>query len=117
MPQFFFHLTNGADTALHPKAIELPDEAVPSAALFLARDIMAGDVRDGRLNLHYRLDVHRGDDQLVHSLRFEDALQIVDETGAVAAKLGASTVELRRRREQNQPGTASHVREATAQKA
>ncbi len=38
---------------------------------------MSEDVKSGRLDLHYRIDVHDESGELVHSLAFADALQIV----------------------------------------
>jgi Domain of unknown function (DUF6894) len=52
-------------------------EAVPGAALLQARDCMSADVKSGRLEMHYRIDVHDEGGQVVHSLSFDDALEIV----------------------------------------
>ncbi len=77
MPRYFFHLRDGVDETLDPEGIHMPSEAVPGAALLQARDCMTGDVRSGRLDLHYRIDVHDSDGELVYSLKFADALEIV----------------------------------------
>lgn len=77
MPHYFFHLVDSTDVVLDPDGVEMAAEAVVDAALFQARDCMAADVKEGRLDLHYRIDVHDDAGALVHSLTFEDALEIV----------------------------------------
>jgi len=42
-----------------------------------ARDCMAGEVKDGRVDLGYRVDVHAEDGAVVHSLSFADAVEFV----------------------------------------
>jgi hypothetical protein len=38
---------------------------------------MAGDVKAGQLDFHYRIDVENESGELVHSIKFADALAIV----------------------------------------
>ena len=47
------------------------------AALMMARDTMSHDLRTGRLELKYRIDVHDEAGELVHSQSFTDAVEIV----------------------------------------
>jgi hypothetical protein len=77
MPRYFMHLKDSIDVLLDPEGLEMAAESVAAAALLQARDCMAGDVKDGRLDLHYRIDVHDESGNLVHSLPFADALEIV----------------------------------------
>lgn len=77
MAKYFFHLIDGVDTVLDPDGVLLPPGALEGAALVQARDCMAGDVRDGQLRLDYRIDVHDEAGELVHSLSFADAVEIV----------------------------------------
>ena len=77
MPRYFLHLRDSSDEILDPEGIELPSEAIAGAALMAARDCMAGDVIAGQLDLRYRIDVHDEAGELVHSLPFPDAVQIV----------------------------------------
>lgn len=74
----FTHLRDSIDEVLDREGIEMPPEAIAGAAL-LARDCTAADVKSGRLDLHYRIDVHAEDGEVVHTLRFSDALEIVPE--------------------------------------
>ena len=77
MPRYFFHLRDSTDEVLDPEGVEMPAKAVAGAALLQARDCMAGDVKNGRLDLHYRIDVHDESGAVVHSLAFEEALEVV----------------------------------------
>ena len=77
MPRYFMHLIDGTDVLLDPDGVEMAIEAVTGTALAQARDCMAGDVKDGRLDLGYQIDVHDEGGVVVHSLAFKDALQIV----------------------------------------
>jgi hypothetical protein len=77
MAKYFFHLRDGVDHLLDPEGLEMPESAIIGAALMQARDCMAGDVQSGRLDLHCHIDVHAEDGELVHSLLFADALEIV----------------------------------------
>jgi len=77
MPKYFMHLRDGSDEVLDPEGVILPEDAVIGAALMAARDCMAGEVKDGRVDLGYRVDVHAEDGAVVHSLSFADAVEFV----------------------------------------
>jgi hypothetical protein len=77
MARYFLHLKDSTDEVLDPDGVELRPEAVPEAALRSARDCMAGDVKAGRIDLHYRIEVFSEDGELVHTLRFSDAVEFV----------------------------------------
>ena len=80
MPRYFMHLIDGADITLDPEGLEMPAEAIAGAALIQARDCMAADVKSGRLDFSYRIDVHDESGSLVHSLPFQEALEIVGQS-------------------------------------
>lgn len=75
MQRFFFHLRNSSDLLLDPEGMLMPSDAVPGAALRQARDCIAGDAHTGRLDLHYRIDVHDEAGEVIHSLDFKDAVE------------------------------------------
>lgn len=77
MPRYYMHLVDSVDVLLDPDGIEMPLEAVAAKALASARDCIAGDVRVGRIDLRYRIDVHGEDDRIVHSLSFADAVEVI----------------------------------------
>jgi hypothetical protein len=77
MPKYFMHLRDGTDETLDPEGVMLPEEAVAGAALMAARDCMAGEILNGRVDLGYRIDVHAEDGSVVHSLTFAEAVEFV----------------------------------------
>ena len=77
MPRYFLHLKDSKDEVLDPDGMEISAMAVPDAALRSARDCIAGDVKAGRIDLHYRIEVFSEDGELVHALPFSDAVEIV----------------------------------------
>lgn len=77
MAKYFMHLRDGVDEVLDPDGIHMPVEAIAGIALEAARDCMAGDVKSGSLDLRYRIDVHDEAGNLVHSVTFKDALDII----------------------------------------
>lgn len=77
MPRFFLHLRDSIDEVLDPEGLLIPAEAIAGAALMAARDCIAADVRTGRIDLHYRIDVHAENGEIVHSLPFTEAVEIV----------------------------------------
>jgi hypothetical protein len=77
MPTYFLHLRDGTDEVLDEEGVAMPTNAVPGAALMAARDCMAGDVKNGRLQLKYRIDVHDERGEIVHTLAFTDAVEII----------------------------------------
>ena len=77
MGTYYFHLRDGEDQLLDPDGSELPDiAAVVARALAEARAIIAADAIAGAIKLNQRLDVEDHLGAIVHSLQFEDAVQI-----------------------------------------
>jgi hypothetical protein len=77
MPHYFMHLQDSSDEIIDPNGIEMPADALAAAALMSARDCIAGVVKDGRIYLHYRIDVLDESGTLVHGLVFSDAVELV----------------------------------------
>ena len=55
-------------------------EAVRLAVMRNARDTIAGDVRNGIVDFRYRIDAENEAGQVVYSLPFKHAVNIVPET-------------------------------------
>jgi hypothetical protein len=77
MPLYFLHLRDSTDELLDTEGVLMPEEAVAGAALLAARDCMAHDLRSGRLELKYRIDVHSETGEIVYTLQFADAVMIM----------------------------------------
>ena len=71
------HLRDGVDELLDPDGMHMPEDAVPGIALRAARDCIAGDAQNGRIELKYRIDVEDEHGKIVHSVAFPDAVEIV----------------------------------------
>ena len=77
MTRHFLHLKDSTDEVLDPDGVEMPAEAVLDAALKSARDCIAGDVKNGRIDLHYRIEVVSESGELVHTLPFSEAVEVI----------------------------------------
>jgi hypothetical protein len=74
------HLRNSTDELLDPEGVELRDmEAVRKNVMTAARDILAGDLRNGVVDLRYRIDAEDGVGKIVYSLSFKHAFSIIPE--------------------------------------
>jgi hypothetical protein len=74
---YYVHLRDSSDEVLDLDGVRLPEDAIPRAALFAARDCIAHDLRSGRLDLKYRIDVQNEVGEIVHTRHFADAVDIV----------------------------------------
>ena len=78
MALYFFHLRDGIDILLDPEGRELtgPD-GIAEAALKEARSIISHDAMIGRIILNQHIDIEDEFRNVVHTLRFADAVEIV----------------------------------------
>jgi hypothetical protein len=89
MPRYFMHLRGPIEELLDHEGREFPTlEALRAAVLFSARDLLAGDVRNGVVDFRFRIDAEDETGAIVHSLPFKHAFRIVPE-GARTASLAA----------------------------
>jgi hypothetical protein len=65
MPCYFIHLVDSTDVLLDPEGVEIPEDQVAAKALACARDCIAHDAKDGKIDLRYRIDVHDESDTVV----------------------------------------------------
>ena len=80
MARYFMHLRDGTEQILDPEGQDFPSvEAVRKAALVSARDLMTGDIREGVLDLRFRIDVEDDNGEIVYTLPFKHALNIIPE--------------------------------------
>ena len=77
LPLFYLHICNGTGFTEDEEGTELAglDEA-KALALLCARDIMAADVKGGALDLSSFITVEDADHRPVHTLRFEEAVDL-----------------------------------------
>ena len=80
MARYFMHLRDGTDELLDAEGQEFASlNALRDAVLFTARDLLTGDMRDGVLDLRFRIDAHNEAGTIVHTLPFKHAFNIIPE--------------------------------------
>ena len=80
MPKYFMHLRDSTDELLDPQGVELVNlEAVRKNVMAAAGDILAGDLRNGIVDLRYRIDAEDEVGEVVYTLAFKHAFSIVAE--------------------------------------
>jgi hypothetical protein len=79
------HLRDSTDELLDPEGVELADlEAVRKNVMVAARDMLAGDLRNGLIDLRYRIDAENEVGEVVYTLAFKHAFSIIPEVPALA---------------------------------
>jgi hypothetical protein len=77
---YFLHLRDGSDELLDGEGREFAKmDDLRSAVMLNVRDIMAGDLRDGMIDLRFRIDAEDESGQIVYSLPFKHAVNIIPE--------------------------------------
>lgn len=76
MPRFYMHICNGSGFVEDEEGIELRDEpAARERAIEGARDVMAGEVRKGELDLTSFIEVEDEDRKPLFTLTFAEAIE------------------------------------------
>jgi len=80
MARYFLHLRDTTEELLDDDGVEYATtEALREAAVATARDLIAGDVVRGVVDLRFRIDAEDENGALVYSLPFRHALSIILE--------------------------------------
>ena len=81
--RYFLYLRDGTDEVLDPEGIEYGTvQALRNGVLTSARDLICGDIaREGIVDLRYRIDAGDSGGNVVWSLPFGDAIDIVPGEG------------------------------------
>jgi hypothetical protein len=78
MARYFLHLRDGIDECLDPEGQEFATiETLRESVLFTVRDLMAGDIRNGIIDFRFRIDAENEGGEVVYSLPFKHALNII----------------------------------------
>lgn len=76
--RYFLQLRDCTDETLDPEGIECSDgEALAALMLSSARDVIAGDAKQGVIDFRLRIDAEDDTGTLVHSLPFADAVRVL----------------------------------------
>ena len=85
MARYFMHLRDGTEQILDPEGLEFPSvDAVRKATLIAARDLMTGDIRTGVIDFRFRIDVEDEAGEIIYTLPFKHAINIIPELPAAA---------------------------------
>ena len=80
MARYFMHLRDGTEQILDPEGLEFANiESMRKAVLVSARDLMTGDIREGVMDLRFRIDVEDEDGEIIYTLPFKHAVNIIPE--------------------------------------
>ncbi|MES2755255.1 MAG: hypothetical protein V4659_11365 [Pseudomonadota bacterium] len=80
MPRYFLHLRDHVEEIRDPDGIEFADlETLKSAVVREARDVMCGDLRNGIIDLRYRIDAENAAGVMVYSLPFSAAVSVIPQ--------------------------------------
>lgn len=80
MARYFMHLRDSVDEIIDPDGREFADlDSLKQAVLVNVRDMMAGDIRSGIIDLRYRIDAEDEGGKVVYSLPFKHAINIIPE--------------------------------------
>jgi hypothetical protein len=83
VPRFYFHLCNGGGFAEDEEGTEHQDLAAARAnAIRGLRDIMAGELQQGDLNLGSFIEIEDENHQLLMTVPFEEAVKVGTIKGA-----------------------------------
>jgi hypothetical protein len=76
--RYFLHLRDHVEQLLDPEGVEYSSvEALRKAVLYAARDLMTGDLREGIIDLRYRIDAEDSAGNIIYSLPFQHAVNII----------------------------------------
>lgn len=78
MTRYFLHLRDHIDEIFDAEGLDLSSlDALKKAVIEAARDIMAGDLRNGVLDFRYRINAQDEKGAVVFSLPFQHAISII----------------------------------------
>jgi hypothetical protein len=81
MARFYLHLRDGTDETLDEEGREFPDmETLRKAMLDGARDVMGSELKsEGVVDLRPRIDAENEAGEVVYSLPFKHAMNVIPE--------------------------------------
>jgi hypothetical protein len=83
MARYFMHLRDSTDELLDPEGAEFGTlDLLRTAVLVTARDLLKGDVDLGVIDLRFRIDAEDEEGEIVHTLPFSTAVNIIPALAA-----------------------------------
>jgi hypothetical protein len=82
VPQFYLHLCDGSHFAEDDEGQDLPDaKSARKAAIRGLRDVMAGQLLNGHVNLAAFIEIEDGDGKLIETIHLSDTVRFYEERG------------------------------------
>lgn len=82
MARYYLQLRDAKDELLDPEGIEYADiDELRKAVLSGARDLISGDIRNGEIDMRFRIDAEDRDGLIVYTLTFKEAVRIISDEG------------------------------------
>jgi hypothetical protein len=93
MARYSMHLRDGTENLLDPDALEFASvEALRTAVLLSARDLLAHDAGNGMLDSRFRIDAENEDGAIVYSIQLRHAVaELLVTAGLGERQLGKPT--------------------------
>jgi hypothetical protein len=78
--RYYMQLRDGTDHLLDPEGIEYADlDDLRKKVLLAVRDLISGDVKNGVIDLRFRIDAEDRDGVIVYTLGFSEAVKIIPD--------------------------------------
>ena len=83
MTRYFMNLRDGTEELLDPEGTDYESlDSLRAAVLATVRDLMSGDIRRGVIDFRFRIDAEDADGEIVYTLPFKHAVNIIPEAAA-----------------------------------
>lgn len=80
MPRFFLHVCDGTGVTVDEEGVDLPDPAAAhNAAVQGLRDILAGELRNGHLDMACSIEIEDEHHELIATVTFAESVRVMDE--------------------------------------
>jgi hypothetical protein len=80
MPRYFLQLRDHTEETLDPEGSELETvDALKAYLLTVVRDLISADVKNGVIDLRFRVDAEDVDGAIIHTLPFGQSVNIITE--------------------------------------
>ena len=85
MARFYLHLRDGTEQLLDEEGVEFASlDAMRKGVMLAARDLIKGDIDGGIIDFRFRIDAEDGAGDIIYTLPFKPALNIIPENPHIA---------------------------------
>ena len=85
MARYYLHLRDGTEQLLDEEGVEFASlDAMRKGVMLAARDLIKGDIDGGIIDFRFRIDAEDGAGDIIYTLPFKHALNIIPEYPHIA---------------------------------